>query len=129
SAIAGWAVLLALVFAANNAPSISKAGGGSIPVIEQALTSAAAKAVLLIATIGQLFCGAAGLTSASRTWYAFSRDRGMPGWRLFRRLNRQQVPLYAVFAVSIASLIIVVPALWGNSAGVPWAYAAITGIC
>ena len=30
----------------------------------------------------------AGLTSASRTWYAFSRDRGMPGWAIFRRVNR-----------------------------------------
>ena len=45
--------------------------------------------MLIIFTVGQLFCGAAGLTSASRTWYAFSRDRGMPGWSLFRRLNRQ----------------------------------------
>jgi amino acid transporter len=129
SAIAGWAVLLALVFAANNVPAINKAGGGSIPVIENALTSAAAKAVLLICTVGQLFCGAAGLTSASRTWYAFSRDRGMPGWPLFRRLNRQRVPLYAVIAVSVAALIIVIPAYWGTKAGVPWAYEAITAIC
>ena len=116
SAIAGWAVLLALVFAANNVPAINKAGGGSIPVIENALTSAAAKAVLLICTVGQLFCGAAGLTSASRTWYAFSRDRGMPGWPLFRRLNRQRVPLYAVIAVSVAALIIVIPAYWARRA-------------
>src|SRR5438105_1464228 len=129
SAIAGWAVLLALVFAANNVPAINKAGGGSIPVIENALTSAAAKAVLLICTVGQLFCGAAGLTSASRTWYAFSRDRGMPGWPLFRRLNRQRVPLYAVIAVSVAALIIVIPAYWGTKSGVPWAYEAITAIC
>jgi amino acid transporter len=129
SALAGWAVLLALVFAASHVDAINKLGGGSIPVIETALTSAAAKAVLLICTVGQLFCGAAGLTSASRTWYAFSRDRGMPGWALFRRLNQQRVPLYAVLAVSIASLIITIPAYFGNKAGVPWAYFAITAIC
>jgi len=129
SAIAGWAVLLALVFAATNVPAISEKGGGSIPVIETALTSAAAKAVLLICTVGQIFCGAAGLTSASRTWYAFSRDRGMPGWALFRRLNQQRVPLYAVLAVSIAALIITIPAYFGNKAGIPWAYFAITAIC
>jgi amino acid transporter len=98
-------------------------------VIETALTSAAAKAVLLIATVGQLFCGAAGLTSCSRTWYAFSRDRGMPGWALFRRLNPQRVPLYAVLASSIAALIITIPAYFGNKAGIPWAYFAITAIC
>jgi amino acid transporter len=129
SAIAGWALLLALLFAANHVDAINKAGGGSIPVVETALTSAAAKAVLLIFTIGQLFCGAAGLTSASRTWYAFSRDRGMPGWRLFRRLNQQRVPLYAVLAVSIAALIITIPAYFGSKTGVPWAYFAITAIC
>jgi amino acid transporter len=129
SALAGWAVLLALVFAASNVPAINTAGGGSIPVIETALDTWAAKAVLLIATAGQLFCGAAGLTSASRTWYAFSRDRGMPGWALFRRLNRHRVPLYAVLAVSIAALIITIPAYFGNKAGVPWAYFAITAIC
>src|SRR5438552_14631351 len=129
SAIAGWAVLLALVFAATNVPAITEKGGGSIPIIETALTSAAAKAVLLICTVGQLFCGAAGLTSASRTWFAFSRDRGMPGWPLFRRLNQQRVPLYAVIAVSIAALIITIPAYFGNKVGFPWAYFAITAIC
>jgi len=129
SAIAGWAVLLAFLFAATDTKGINAAGGTSIAIFNTALTSAAAKAVLLIATIGQLFCGAAGLTSASRTWYAFSRDRGMPGWTLFRRLNRQRVPVYAVIAVSVAALIIVIPAYWGNKAGVAWAYAAITGIC
>ena len=33
----------------------------------------------MISTIGQLFCGVACLTSASRMCFAFSRDRGMPG--------------------------------------------------
>ena len=98
-------------------------------MIETSLTTAAAKAVLLICTVGQLFCGAAGLTSCSRTWYAFSRDRGMPGWALFRRLNQQRVPLYAVLASSVAALIITIPAYFGNKAGVPWAYFAITAIC
>ena len=129
SAIAGWAVLLALLFAVTNVDAINKAGGGSIPVIENGLTSSAAKLVLIICTVGQLFCGAAGLTSASRTWYAFSRDRGMPGWALFRRLTPKRVPFNAVIAVSIASLIITIPAYFGTKTGVPWAYFAITSIC
>src|SRR6266516_4256010 len=95
AALIGWFVLLALVFAATDVKAVNAGGGGSIPIIETALTSAAAKAVLLICTAGQIFCVASGLTSASRTWYAFSRDRGMPGWPLFRRLNRRRVPIYA----------------------------------
>jgi amino acid transporter len=129
SALIGWFVLLALVFAANDVAGINEGGGGSIPIITSALSSAAAKAVLLIATVGQLFCAMAGLTSASRTWYAFSRDRGMPGWPLFRRLNHQRVPSYAVLGVSFFALLITIPALWSNKVGFAFAFFAITGIC
>ncbi|MDQ2911617.1 MAG: amino acid permease [Actinomycetota bacterium] len=131
SAIAGWFVLLAFLFAASDTKAINAAGGSSISIFTSAMANHiwAAKMVLIVATVGQLFCGAAGLTSASRTWYAFSRDRGMPGWWLFRRLNQARVPLYAVVAVSVASLIITIPAYWGNKVGVPWAYYAITAIC
>jgi amino acid transporter len=129
SAIAGWAVLLALLFAATQVSAINAGAGGSIPVLETGLNVWAAKLILIICTVGQLFCGAAGLTSASRTWYAFSRDRGMPGWTLFRRVNAKRVPFNAVIAVSIVSLIITIPAYFGNKSGVPWAYFAITSIC
>ena len=43
------------------------------------------KAVVLISTIGQLFCGLACLTSASRMCFAFSRDRGLPARATSRR--------------------------------------------
>jgi amino acid transporter len=129
SAVIGWFVLLALVFAANDVAAVNEGGGGSIPIITSALSSAAAKAVLMIATIGQIFCVMAGLTSASRTWYAFSRDRGMPGWPLFRRLNHQRVPSYAVLGVSFFALLITIPALWSNKAGFAFAFFALTGIC
>ena len=129
SAIAGWLLLLALLFSATHVAAINKAGGGAIPVVENGLSSWAAKFVLIIFTVGQLFCGAAGLTSASRTWYAFSRDRGMPGWALFRRITAKRVPFNAVIAVSVAAFIITIPAYFGNKSGVPWAYFAITSIC
>ena len=129
SALIGWFVLLALLFAANEVDAVNEGGGGSIPIITSALSSAAAKAVLLICTIGQIFCVLAGLTSASRTWYAFSRDRGIPGWALFRRLNHNRVPSYAVLACSFFALAITIPALWGNKAGFPFAFFALTGIC
>jgi amino acid transporter len=122
-------VLLAFLFAANDVGAVNDAGGGVIAIFESALDSWAAKMVILIATVGQIFCVAAGLTSASRTWYAFSRDRGIPGWWLFRRVNRDRVPFYAVLAVSFFSLVITVPALWSNAAGIAWAFPAITGIC
>jgi amino acid transporter len=129
SALIGWLVLLGFLFAADDVGAINEAGGTSISIFEASLTSAAAKAVILIATVGQIFCVTAGLTSASRTWYAFSRDRAIPGWPLFRRINRDRVPLYAVLAVSFFALAIAVPALWSNAAGFPFAFFALTGIC
>jgi amino acid transporter len=131
SALIGWFVLLAFLFAASDTKTINGAGGTVQSIFTSAMSNHlwGAKLVLIIATVGQLFCGAAGLTSASRTWYAFSRDRGMPGWWLFRRLTTARVPLYAVMAVAVASLIITIPAYWGNNIGYPYAYFAITGIC
>jgi amino acid transporter len=129
SALIGWFVLLAFLFAANDVAAVNDAGGGVIAIFTSALDSWAAKLVILIAVIGQIFCVTAGLTSASRTWYAFSRDRAIPGWTLFRRVNRDRVPLYGVIAVSVFSVVVTIPALFGNAAGVAWAFPAITGIC
>jgi amino acid transporter len=128
SAVIGWFVLLAFLFAANDVQAVNDGAGFVGAIFTSALDSWAAKLVILIATVGQLFCGAAGLTSASRTWYAFSRDRGMPGWWLFRRINRDRVPFNAVIAVSVASLVVAIPALFGKN-NVPFAFFALTGIC
>ncbi len=128
SAIIGWLVLLAFLYAANDVGAVNDSGGAVFGIFNSALDPWAAKMVVLIATVGQFFCGAAGLTSASRTWYAFSRDRAIPGWAVFRRVNRDRVPFNAVIAVSVFSLIIAIPALFGKN-DIPFAFFALTGIC
>ena len=128
SALIGWFVLLAFLFAATDVDAVNEGAGFVGAIFTSALDSWAAKMVLIIATVGQLFCGAAGLTSASRTWYAFSRDRAIPGWFIFRRVNRDRVPFNAVIAVSVCSLAIAIPALFGKN-DIPFAFFALTGIC
>src|SRR5687767_9913375 len=128
SALIGWFVLLAFLFAATDVEAVNEGAGFVGSIFTSALDPWAAKMVILIATIGQIFCVAAGLTSASRTWYAFSRDRAIPGWALFRRVNRDRVPTFAVIAVSFFALLITIPALWGSK-DIPFAFYAITGIC
>jgi amino acid transporter len=128
SALIGWFVLLAFLFAASDVAAVNDSGGAVFGIFNSALDPWAAKLVVLIATIGQFFCGAAGLTSASRTWYAFSRDRAIPGWPVFRRVNRDRVPFNAVIGVSVFSLIIAIPALFGKN-DIPFAFFALTGIC
>ena len=67
----------------------------------------------MICTVGQLFCGLACLTSASRMCFAFSRDRGMPGSRNLARVNKAGVPFNAVITMAVLALIITIPALKG----------------
>ncbi len=128
SAVIGWFVLLAFLFAASDEKAVDDGAGFVGAIFTSALDPWAAKLIFIIATVGQLFCGAAGLTSASRTWYAFSRDRAIPGWFIFRRVNRDRVPFNAVIAVSVFSLIIAIPALFGSN-NIPFAFFALSGIC
>ena|SRR5579872_6689586 len=128
SAIFGWAVLLALTFAATNTKAINAAGGASQAIIETALSSAAAKAVLVISTVGQLFCGMACVTSASRMTFAFSRDGAIPGHKLWRHLGKNKTPTWAVLFVCAFAFIITIPAYKGNHAGLPVAFLAVTSI-
>ncbi len=128
SSIIGWILLLTFLFAVPDPAVVTDAAGFVGAIFIEALDSWAAKLIFIIATVGQLFCGAAGLTSASRTWYAFSRDRAIPGWNIFRRVNSQRVPFNSVIAVSVISAIIAIPALFGEN-NIPFAFYALTGIC
>ena len=129
AAVFGWVVLLAITFAATNVDAINEAGGTSISVFTSAMSEGWAEIVILISTIGQIFCGMAGLTSASRTFFAFSRDRAVPGWRLWSRVEtHRRVPVYAVLGMAGLCLLVTIPALWGSAAGVPWAFFAVVSI-
>ena len=60
SAVIGWFVLLAFLFAATDVKAVNDGAGFVGAIFTSALDSWAAKFVLIIATVGQLFCGAAG---------------------------------------------------------------------
>jgi amino acid transporter len=128
SAVGGWVVLLALTFAATHVKAINAGGGGAVPVIESALSTGWAKLVLDLSTVGQLFCGMGCVAAASRMVFAFSRDGAVPGHSLWRRLNQHRTPTWAVFFVVFFALVITIPALFGNSAGFPVAFFAVTSI-
>jgi amino acid transporter len=92
------------------------------------MSSGWAEFVILISTVGQIFCGMACVTSCSRTFYAFSRDRAVPGWRLWSRVDHRHVPVAAILGSCLFALIITLPALKGNSAGLPVAFFAVVSI-
>ena len=65
SAIGGWLLLLAFLFAVQNPGKVTAAGGGVATIFAQALTSRWGGTVLLIATVGQFFCTMACMTSCT----------------------------------------------------------------
>jgi len=130
SAVIGWIVLLAITFAVTNVDGANEALGFSPTLLTEALGTGWGKFVLIISVVGQLFCGAACLTSASRMCYAFSRDKGF-GHRasgVISRVNEERVPIYAVLVMAAAALIITLPALKGNGENVPFAFFAVVSI-
>jgi amino acid transporter len=130
SALIGWIVLLAITFSVTNVDGANEALGFAPTLLVEALGTGWGKFVLIISVVGQLFCGAACLTSASRMCYAFSRDKGF-GHRAsgyISRVNSERVPIYAVLAMAAAALIITLPALKGNGENVPFAFFAVVSI-
>jgi amino acid transporter len=130
SAVIGWIVLLAITFAIqkSHASEVYEAGFPALKIFETALSTAGAKAVVLISTIGQIFCGMACVTSASRMTFAFSRDGAVPGHNLWRRLGKNRTPTWAVLFVCVCALIVTIPAYFPNHLGTPVAFLAVTSI-
>ena len=130
SALIGWFVLLAITFAATDVDAINEAFGTSLSIFTSAdMNQNWAEAVILIAAIGQLFCGMACVTSSSRTFFAFARDRAIPGWRLWSRVNSKGVPAMAVLGSSGVAFLLALTGLPGKGEIIPpVALVAVTAI-
>lgn len=136
SSIGGYVLLLAFLSAATKPeivssfdPEVNSFGAGSvIAILFNALSPAMFRAVLTIATFGQLFCSIACLTSCSRMLFAFSRDGAVPGHKKWSKVNKSHVPINAVLFSAIAGIIMTLPALWKSPRGIPTAFYAVVSI-
>jgi amino acid transporter len=135
SAIGGWVLLLAFLFAVQDPEAVTAGGGGVAVIFNQALSAQWAGTVLLIATVGQFFCSMACMTSCSRMMFAFSRDGAVPGARLWAKLSKSRVPANAVIATSVIAVLITLPALVEVNIGtadapiiVPTAFYAVVSV-
>ena len=130
SALIGWFVLLAFLFAATNVDAVNEGFGSVIAVFTSAdMNQNWAEAILVIACVGQFFCGMACVTSCSRTFFAFSRDRAVPGHQLWSRVSAKGCPSMAVLGSVALAFLIVLPALFAPDTFVPpVAFFAVTAI-
>src|SRR3954451_5375444 len=130
SAVIGGFLLLAFLFAATHVGAVNKGFGSSIAVFTSAdMNQNWAETIIAIACVGQFFCGMACVTSCSRTFFAFSRDRAVPGHPLWSRVTARGVPAMAVLGSCALALLIVLPALFASDSFVPpVAFYAVTAI-
>jgi amino acid transporter len=105
SGLAGWAMVAALLLALPDVPEGVAKGSDVTPWAIRARLPGALGVVMLGAiAIGQLFCGLAALTSASRMLFAFARDGGLPFSNWLRRVDPVTGgPGAAVWAVAVAA--------------------------
>jgi len=112
SVLFGFVLLVAVTFAVPDVQGTMDAAGNAVVYIwTEATNEAWAEFMLIIAVGAQLFCGTASVTSASRMMFAFSRDKAVPGSRLWRRVARNRVPVNAVIAITVAAWALMIPTL------------------
>ncbi len=131
SAIGGWILLLAFLFAVQDKDAVTKGGGGVDLIFGQALGQGWHVTVLAISVAGRFFCAIACLTSASRMTFAFSRDGAIPGSKIWSKVSASKVPANAVVFVAVIGAIITLPALIEvdiNGAPVPIAFYAVVSV-
>lgn len=118
SVLFGFLLLVAVTFAVPDVKGTLDAGPNAVVYIWQtSMNDAWAEFLLLIAVVAQFFCGTASVTSASRMMFAFSRDRAVPGWSLWRRVARNRVPVYAVLAIAVMAWALMLPTLVNGAIG------------
>src|SRR5918911_870129 len=112
SVVFGFILLVAVTFAIPGAGP-SDTGTFIVQSIWQdSMGNKWAEFLLVIAVVAQTFCTIASTTSASRMMFAFSRDRAVPGHRLWRRVSkRDRIPIYTVWAICVLSFLLMVPTL------------------
>jgi amino acid transporter len=108
SAIAGYLLLAAVTLAIEDLPAIARDEHAALAAMQHALGSGAGRAAMGLAIAAMWFCGLSSVTSASRTLYAFARDKGLPFSSAIGRVDtRTRTPLVAIGVATIGPLVLV----------------------
>ncbi|XP_028758143.1 amino-acid permease BAT1 homolog [Neltuma alba] len=121
SIIVGWGYILGITFAVTDIPYLlsekNDAGGYAIAEIfylafKRRYGSGVGGIICLgVVAVAIFFCGMSSVTSNSRMAYAFSRDGAMPFSSLWHKVNKQEVPINAVWLSAFISFCMALPSL------------------
>ena len=108
SAVAGYLLLAAITLAIRDLPAIASDKHAALAVMRVALGDGFGRLAMGLALAAMWFCGLSSVTSASRTMYAFSRDRGLPFASAISRVNpKTRTPLVAIGIATVGPLLLV----------------------
>ncbi|KAI1110230.1 putative GABA permease [Nemania sp. NC0429] len=106
----GFAMMIATLYSLGNIDQ-ALAENPQYPfmsVFHHAVGSVAGAAVMSAIVVVMSFSATTGcLASASRIYWAFARDRGLPGWRLLKKVSpRTSIPQNAVLVTVVVSIVL-----------------------
>ncbi|AKV02723.1 amino acid transporter [Labilithrix luteola] len=108
SAVAGYLLLTSITLAIRDLPAIASDKHAALLVMRSALGDGFGRLAMGLALAAMWFCGLSSVTSASRTLYAFSRDKGLPGSRFVSRVNPvARTPIVAIGVATVGPLLLV----------------------
>lgn len=108
SAVAGYLLLVAVTLAIRDLPAVSADEHAALAAMQGALGGGWGRGAMGLAIAAMWFCGLSSVTSASRTLYAFARDRGLPASGAIGRVHKgTRTPLVAIAVATIGPLALV----------------------
>lgn len=133
SEIAGLILLVSITAAIQNyAGARAAASAGGLPpaqIFVDALGMKVGMGLTIICGIAQFFCGMASVTANSRMSFAFSRDRALPGSRIWAKVNpRTGTPTNSIWLCFALSLVLTIPALFSQTAFFAVTSVAVIGL-
>jgi amino acid transporter len=127
SSVAGYLLLIALTLAIKDIPAVlnaKDASGNDVPavitILQTGLGSRAGALFSALVAMAMWFCGLSAVTWCSRVVYAFSRDNGMPGSKLWKQVSKKH--LTPAPAIWLCVLVAFLAALYSG------AYSVVTSI-
>jgi amino acid transporter len=108
--ILGFAMLVATLFSIGDIDT-ALAENPQYPfmaIFRHAVGSTAGAAVMSAIVVIMSFSATTGcIASTSRLYWAFARDRGLPGWKILKKINpRTSIPQYAVVVTAFIAIIL-----------------------
>lgn len=108
SAIAGYLLLAAVTLSIRDLPAVAADKHAALGVMRLALGDGFGRLAMGLALAAMWFCGLSSVTSASRTMYAFARDRGLPFSTVVSRVNpTTRTPTVAIGVATVGPLLLV----------------------